>query len=260
MSTTRSPPQFENLARLDAHIETTDLLPVARLLAYLTDDVTLQFTDAGLRVKTLSDTSVIGFDATVPVEYGTDTEPVTFGVDTDQFLSAVSFISDPDSIKLQIRTDDPEITVSTGSRLNYVDALEPDDPETISPHPEVEYATTAAVDAHELKRAVATVFGSGDGAVFVTLTDDTLWATVPGVEAVGTASLAKTEGRHTYTRLSDELFGGILQRVHPDETLTVSTREEFPFHIEAEHYTVTIVPQQFPEDEYDPLADVEDSA
>jgi len=37
MSTTRSPPQFERLTRLDAHVETADFLPVARLLAYLAD-------------------------------------------------------------------------------------------------------------------------------------------------------------------------------------------------------------------------------
>lgn len=257
MSATRSPPQFEHLTRLDAHLETTDLLPVARHLAYLTDEVTLRFTENGLDVDAISDTNVIGFDATIPVEYDTDTEPVTFAVDTDQFLGAVTFANDPDSIKFQIRTDDPEISVSAGSRLNYVDALEPNDPETITPHPEVDYETTAEVDAHELKRAVATVFGSGDGAVYVTLTDDTLWATVPDVEAVGTATLSDTEGPHTYTRLSDELFGAILQRVHPDETLRVSTRDEFPFHVEAEHYAITIVPRQFPEDEHDPLAETE---
>jgi len=50
------------------------------------------------------------------------------------------------------------VSVSAGSYLNYVDALEPTDPETIAPHPDVEYTTTAEVDAHELKRAVATVF------------------------------------------------------------------------------------------------------
>jgi len=71
------------------------------------------------------------------------------------------------------------------------------------------------VDAHELKRAVATVFGSGDGAVYVTLTDGALWATVPDVEAVGTASLSGTDGPQTYTRLSDRLFGAVLRRVHP---------------------------------------------
>ena len=253
MSTTRSAPQFERLTRLDAHMKTDDLLPVARLLAYLTDRVTLRFTEDGLRVETLSDTNVIAFDATIPVAYDTDTEPVTFAVDTDQFLDAVSFIHDPGSVKVQIRRDDPEIAVSAGSYLDYVDALEPDDPETIAPHPDVEYATTATVEAHELKRAVATVFGSGDGAVYVTLTGDTFWATVPGVEAVGTASLSDTEGPHTFTRLSDGLFGSILQRIHPDETLRVSTREEFPFHIEADHYALTIVPRQFPADEYDPL-------
>jgi len=145
------------------------------------------------------------------------------------------------------------VSVSAGSYLNYVDALEPTDPETIAPHPDVEYTTTAEVDAHELKRAVATVFGSGDGAVYVTLTDGTLWATVPDVEAVGTASLSGTDGPQTYTRLSDELFGAVLRRVHPDETLRVSTRDEFPFHVEGEHFAVTIVPRQFPEDEYDPL-------
>jgi hypothetical protein len=259
MSATRSPPQFEHLTRLDAHVEAADLLPVARLLAYLTDKVTLQFTEDGLRVKTLSDTNTAGFDATIPVEYDTDTEAVTFAVETDQFLNAVSFISDPDSIKFQIRQDDPEISVSTGSRLQYVDALEPDDPEETNPHPEVEYATTATVAAHELKRAVATVFGSGDGAVYVTLVDDTLRATVPDVEAVGTASLSETEGRSTYTRLSDELFGAICQRIHPDETLRISTREEFPFHIETDHYALTVVPTAFPDEEYDPL-DEEDSA
>lgn len=253
MSATRSPPQFEHLVRLDVHIETADLLPVARLLAYLTDEATLRLTEDGLHVKTLSDSNVIGLDATIPVEYETDTEAVTFKVDTEQFLSATTFPSDPDSIKLQIRSDDTEIAVSSRSRLDHVDALEPDDPEKITPHPDVEYATTAEVNAYELKRAVATVFGSGDGAVYVTLTDDTLWATVPGVEAVGTASLSDTEGRHTYTRLSDELFGAICQRIHPDETLRVSTREEFPFHIEAEYFAVTIVPRQFPADEYDPL-------
>lgn len=253
MSVTRSPPQFERLTRLDAHVETADLLPVARLLAYLTDRVTLRFTDDGLRVKTLSDSNVAGLDATIPVAYDTDTEAVTFAVETEQFLNAVSFSSDPDSIKFQIRQDDAEISVSSGSRLSYVDALEPDDPDTISPHPDVEYATTATVAAHELKRAVATVFGSGDGAVYVTLTDDALRATVPDVEAVGTASLSEAQGRATYTRLSDDLFGAICQRIHPDETLRVSTREEFPFHIEADHYALTIVPRQFPADEYDPL-------
>jgi len=39
------------------------------------------------------------------------------------------------------------VSVSAGSYLNYVDALEPTDPETISPHPDVEYTTTAEVDA-----------------------------------------------------------------------------------------------------------------
>jgi len=92
-------------------------------------------------------------------------------------------------------------TSTTSTRSN------PTDPETIAPHPDVEYTTTAEVDAHELKRAVATVFGSGDGAVYVTLTDGALWATVPDVEAVGTASLSGTDGPQTYTRLSDELFG-----------------------------------------------------
>jgi len=48
--------------------------------------------------------------------------------------------------------------------VNYVDALEPTDPETIAPHPDVHH-DDPEVDAHELKRAVATVFGSGDGAV-----------------------------------------------------------------------------------------------
>lgn len=255
MSATRSPPEFDRLRRIDAHLETTDLLPVARHLAYLTDEVTLRFTEDGLDVDAISDSNVIGFDATIPVDY--DTEPVTFAVDTDQFLGAVTFANDPDSIKFQIRTDDPEISVSAGSRLNYVDALEPNDPETITPHPEVDYETTATVNAHELKRAVATVFGSGDGAVYVTLTDDTLWATVPSVEAVGTASLSALDGPHTFTRLSDDLFGAILQRVHPDETLRVSTREEFPFYIETEHYAITIVPRQFPEDDHDPLAETE---
>lgn len=258
MSTTRSPPQFKHLVRLDAHLKTADLIPIARLLAYLTEEATLQLTEDGLRVKTLSDSNVVGLDATIPVEYDTDAEPVTFGVETDQFLDAVSFIHDPDSIKVQIRRDDPEIAVSAGSYLNYVDALEPDDPETIAPHPDVEYEMTATVEAHELKRAVATVFGSGDGAVYVTLTGDTLWATVPGVEAVGTASLSDTNGPHTFTRLSGELFGSVLQRIHPDETLRVSTREEFPFHIEAEHVALTIVPRQLPEDEYDPLEEGEE--
>jgi len=113
------------------------------------------------------------------------------------------------------------VSVSAGSYLNYVDALEPTDPETIAPHPDVEYTTTAEVDAHELKRAVATVFGSGDGAVYVTLTDGALWATVPDVEAVGTASLSGTDGPQTYTRLSDELFeqcsGGSTRRDTPSE-------------------------------------------
>ena len=253
MSTTRSAPQFEHLTRLDAHMDADDLLPVARLLAFLTDRVTLQFTEDGLRVKTVSDTNVIGFDATVPVEYGTDTEPVTFAVETDQFLDAVSFIDDPDSIKFQIRSDDAEISVSAGSYMDYIDALESGDPETVKPHPEVDYETTATADAHELKRAVATVSGSGDGAVYVTLTDDTLWATVPDVEAVGTASLSETDGPQTYTRLSDDLFGGVLQCIHPDEILRVSTREAYPFHLKADHYAITIVPRQFPEDEYDPL-------
>ncbi|WP_152421848.1 hypothetical protein [Halorubrum saccharovorum] len=253
MSTTRSPPQLELLTRLDAHMDTADLLPVARLLAYLTDEATLQFTEAGLRIKEVSDSNVIGLDATIPVEYDTDTESVAFKVETEQFLDAVSFINDPDSIKFQIRRDDPEISVSAGSRLDYLDALEPDDPDTISPHPDVEYATTAQVDAHELKRAVATVFGSGDGAVYVTLTGDTLWATVPDVEAVGTATLDMVEGPHSYTRLSDDLFGGILQCIHPDETLRVSTRDEHPFHVAAENFAVTIVPRQFPEDDYDPI-------
>jgi len=66
MSTTRSPPQFERLTRLDAHVETADFLPVARLLAYLADTVTLRFTEDGLRVETVSDTNVIGLDATTP--------------------------------------------------------------------------------------------------------------------------------------------------------------------------------------------------
>jgi len=255
MSTTRSPPQFERLTRLDAHVETADFLPVARLLAYLADTVTLRFTEDGLRVETVSDTNVIGLDATIPVEYDTDTEPVTFAVKTEQFLDSTTFINNPESIKFQIRTDDPEVSVSAGSYLNYVDALEPTDPETIAPPPDVEYTTTAEVDAHELKRAVATVFGSGDGAVYVTLTDGALWATVPDVEAVGTASLSGTDGPQTYTRLSDELFGAVLRRVHPDETLRVSTRDEFPFHVEAEHFAVTIVPRQFPEDEYDPTSE-----
>jgi len=35
----------------------------------------------------------------------------------------------------------------------------------------------------------------------------------------------------------------------------VSTRDEFPFHVEAEHFAVTIVPRQFPEDEYDPTSE-----
>ena len=253
MSATRSPPQFEHLTRLDAHVETADLLPVARLLAYLTDKVTLQFIDDGLRVKALSDTSTAAFDATIPVEYDTDTEPVTFDVETDQFLSAVSLVGDPDSVKFQVHHDDPEVTVSAGSYLDYIDALEPDDSEPNDPHPEVEYATNAKIAAHELKSAVSTVFGSCDGAVYVTLADDTLRASVPGVEAVGTASLSETEGRSTYTRLSDELFGGICQRIHPDETLRISTREEYPFHIEAGHYALTVVPRQFPDEEYDPL-------
>jgi len=61
------------------------------------------------------------------------------------------------------------------------------------------------------------------------------------------------DGPHTSTRLSDDLFGAVLRRIHPDETLQVSTRKEFPFHIEAEHCAITIVPRQFPEGEYDPL-------
>jgi len=136
MSTTRSPPpQFERLTRLDAHVETADFPPVARLLAYLADTVTLRFTEDGLRVETVSDTNVIGLDATIPVEYDTDTEPVTFAVKTEQFLDSTTFINNPESIKFQIRTDDPEVSVSAGSYLNYVDALEPTDPETIAPHP-----------------------------------------------------------------------------------------------------------------------------
>jgi len=106
MSTTRSPPQFERLTRLDAHVETADFLPVARLLAYLADTVTLRFTEDGLRVETVSDTNVIGLDATIPVEYDTDTEPVTFAVKTEQFLDSTTFINNPESIKFQIRTDD----------------------------------------------------------------------------------------------------------------------------------------------------------
>jgi len=36
----------------------------------------------------------------------------------------------------------------------------------------------------------------------------------------------------------------------------VSTRDEFPFHVEAEQcFAVTIVPRQFPEDEYDPTSE-----
>jgi len=111
------------------------LLPVARLLAYLADTVTLRFTEDGLRVETVSDTNVIGLDATIPVEYDTDTEPVTFAVKTEQFLDSTTFINNPESIKFQIRTDDPEVSVSAGSYLNYVDALEPTDPETIAPPP-----------------------------------------------------------------------------------------------------------------------------
>jgi len=220
MSTTRSPPQFERLTRLDAHVETADFLPVARLLAYLADTVTLRFTEDGLRVETVSDTNVIGLDATIPVEYDTDTEPVTFAVKTEQFLDSTTFINNPESIKFQIRTDDPEVSVSAGSYLNYVDALEPTDPETIAPHPDVEYTTTAEVDAHELKRAVATVFGSGDGAVYVTLTDGALWATVPDVEAVGTASLsARTVRRPTrgsQTSCSEQCSGGSTPTRHSE--------------------------------------------
>jgi len=48
----------------------------------------------------------------------------------------------------------------------------------------------------------------------------------------------------------------VLRRVHPDERHSrVSTRDEFPFHVEAEHFAVTIVPRQFPEDEYDPTSE-----
>jgi len=65
---------------------------------------------------------VIGLDATIPVEYDTDTEPVTFAVKTEQFLDSTTFINNPESIKFQIRTDDPEVSVSAGSYLNYVDA------------------------------------------------------------------------------------------------------------------------------------------
>jgi len=112
------------------------------------------------------------------------------------------------------------------------------------------------VDAHELKRAVATVFGSGDGAVYVTLTDGALWATVPDVEAVGTASLSGTDGPQTYRGSQTSCSSSAPAGRVPDETLRVSTRDEFPFHVEAEHFAVTIVPRQFPEDgdEYDPTS------
>jgi len=41
----------------------------------------------GWCVETVSDTND-GLDATIPVEYDTDTEPVTFAVKTEQFLDS----------------------------------------------------------------------------------------------------------------------------------------------------------------------------
>jgi len=79
-----------------------------------------------------------------------------------------------------------------------------------------------------MKRAVATVFGSGDGAVYVTLTDGALWATVPDVEAVGTASLGHGRSADLHAALRRAVRSSAPAGPPPTRHSRVSTRDEFP--------------------------------
>jgi len=148
-ATRRKPPPLlaaavrERFTRLrDAPPRPPDF-PVARLLAYLRVTVTPGSPRTAV-CRNGSDTNDRPRRHD-PVEYDTDTgtrhvrrqDREVPRLDDVHQQPRVDQVSDP--------TDDPEVSVSAVRTSTTSDALEPIDPETIAPHPDVEYTTTAEV-------------------------------------------------------------------------------------------------------------------
>jgi hypothetical protein len=225
---------------MDAEIPKADLFRILRAFDAITDKVALQFKEDGLYAYELSNDRVATVRAAyTDVEYTTDHEAVSVGIELDPALSHVTFTSEDPTLSIRFTDGETDLTVTNGNYIDYVGLIDPantGEREELSDL--MEFDAEATVDATALKGAVGAVSaGSRKGVLLATEGDELV---VAGSETKGDDYPferridADTNGVDVTAAFSESLLGEFLRTIKPEGEVELAFNEGHPITLSTE--------------------------
>lgn len=238
---------------LKADVDSVTFLRAMDALGAIADEYRLYFESESIDARALDPSNVAAAGVSVPVDYQTDHEQVTVGVDHTGLVRTASFfdLAGPLSIRLNNGEDhahfsqnDPDL-----NNVGYIDETELYDPDSIRDDPDLpepEYSTTATLDTMDLKAAVGAVSTGSREPLRLTAGGGSLRVTSrergEGFENEW-ASVTEVSGERSQQTYSASYLSDIVTALPPNGEVTVQFGNDLPIRIETEYIWFVVSPR-----------------
>jgi len=233
---------------MEVRVDAGELARVANAADAVVGQCRMHFEKDRLRLEATDRSAVTVVDAEITdIHWGTDMEPLTVGVNTDELVSGVTFFEQTGDIDIRIDDDSDQLKVTNDSYIDWVPLQSPthiqDQPDTS----EWEYSATVEVDAMKFKGAVGAVscaasygvrLASGHGSLKAESKD---WRT--GEYDHEWTIDAETSGEITSNLFAEGCLGNITDAIDPDGTVCVYLSDNYPLQVVSDNVEFLLAPR-----------------
>ncbi|WP_455448113.1 hypothetical protein [Natrinema thermotolerans] len=205
---------------LKGDVDTATLRRAVHTLGTFADAYRLEFTADTIDARLTDASNTLACGVSVPIDYQTDHEHVTIGVEHEAFDWATRFPNAPETATLRLNDGEKRIQTMAGNGIDEADLIDPDSIREYSAPPEVLYQTTATLEAQTFKAAVGAVSGPADDPLTLAAGDGTLTLSPEGAADPWTVD-ANIDGDHSEQTYSQSYLSDIATALPPTGTVTV---------------------------------------
>ncbi|ELZ05779.1 hypothetical protein [Natrialba aegyptia] len=206
---------------LKGDVETTAFHRAIHTLGMFADAYRLEFTETSIDARLTDPSNTLACGVSVPIDYQTDHESVTIGVEHEDFDWATRFIGTPETATLRLNDGEERIQIMAGNGLDEAALVDPDSIREYSAPPEVLYQTTATLEAQAFKAAVGAVSSPVDAGLQLQARNGSLTLSPESSTDDWTID-AEIDGEDSVQAYSQSYLTDIASALPPEGDVTIS--------------------------------------